>query len=161
MNEELRAQMSIVGSSQSQHTQSRQIASWWTIGASFLRDTKFFFSSYSRRSKEEPLSAHQTQSDEDTSFTQALRKRRRDKRSHLFDTMWAWLRPQAPGVEGQPHVKDLEGTSKSTSHNKHIWLALSTTKAVVGGSASEASPTQLHQLTARWHTLHVIHPPYH
>ena len=47
-NEELQAQMSTVGPSQSWHTQSRQTASRQTIEASFPEGIEFSFGSYSR-----------------------------------------------------------------------------------------------------------------
>ncbi|RVW31668.1 hypothetical protein CK203_092741 [Vitis vinifera] len=52
---------------------------------------------------EEELSlASQMQVDEGTDSTQALMKRRCDRRSRLSNALRARLGPQAPGVEGQP-----------------------------------------------------------
>ena len=96
--------MSIVGLSQSRYTQSRQTTSRRTVEASFLGSTKFSSDSYSRRSKEEPALAHQTQSDEGTNSTQTSRKRRCNRGSHLFEAIRAQLRPQALGVEAQPRM---------------------------------------------------------
>ena len=54
---------------------------------------------------EEELSlASQMQVDEGTDSTQALMKRRCDRRSRLSNALRARLGPQAPGVEGQPCV---------------------------------------------------------
>ena len=44
------------------------------------------------------------QSDEGTSSTRALKKTRRNRRSHLSDVIRARLRPQVLGVEGQPCI---------------------------------------------------------
>ena len=44
------------------------------------------------------------QSDEGTGFIWVSRKRRCDKRSHLFNAMRARLGPPTPGVEGQSRM---------------------------------------------------------
>ena len=105
-NEELRTQMSIVGTSQSWYTQSRQTTSRRTVEAYFLGSTKFSSDSYSRRSEEEPSLAHQTQLDEGTNSTRTSRKRRPNRGSHLFEAIWAQLGPQALGVEVQPRMSN-------------------------------------------------------
>ena len=51
------AQMSIMGPSQSRHTQSRQTASRRTVEAYFFRGTEFSSGSYSRQSKNKPSPA--------------------------------------------------------------------------------------------------------
>ena len=51
-NEELQAQMSASGPSQSRHPQSQQTTSRRIDEAYFLRNTEFSSSSYTRRSKE-------------------------------------------------------------------------------------------------------------
>ena len=56
---------------------------------------------------EEELSpASQMKVDEGTDSTQALMKRRCDRRSCLSNALRARLGPQAPGVEGQPCVSE-------------------------------------------------------
>ncbi|KAL6340264.1 hypothetical protein AAG906_040700 [Vitis piasezkii] len=72
----------------------------------------FSSGSYSRLFKEEPSLAHQTHPDEGTSSTQASRKMRRGRGSHSSNTMQAQLGPQAPGVEGQPHMSETLRTPK-------------------------------------------------
>ena len=59
-NEELWAQMSATGPSQSQHTQSWHMTSRWTIEASYLGSIEFSPGSYSRQSRKESSSDRQT-----------------------------------------------------------------------------------------------------
>ena len=96
--------MSASDPSKSRHPQSQQIASRWTDKAFFLGNIEFSFGSYTTQSEEELSPARQMQLDEGTDSTQTSMKRRRDRMSCLSDTMWALLRPQAPGMEGQPCI---------------------------------------------------------
>ena len=100
-NEELRAQISTVGPSQSPKKTLRR-----TVEASFLKGIEFSSGSYSRQPEEEPSLAHQMQLDEDTSSTRASRKMRSSRGLHLSDAMRTWLGPQALGMEGQPHMSE-------------------------------------------------------
>ena len=127
------------GLSQSKYTQSWQTTLRQTVETSFLRGTKLSSDSYSRRSKEEPLLACQTQSDKGISSTWASRKKRRCRGSHLFKSIRAWLGPQTLGMEVKPCMsKTPKGMSRSASCSNHIWIAPLTTKAATGKSASKA-----------------------
>ena len=57
------------------------------------------------RFEEELSPASQMKVDEGTDSTQALMKRRCDRRSCLSNALRARLGPQAPGVEGHPGVE--------------------------------------------------------
>lgn len=58
-NEEVRAQMSLVGLSKSQQPQTQRTTSRWTNKASFPGNVKFPFGSHTTRFDEEFLPAHQ------------------------------------------------------------------------------------------------------
>ena len=104
-NEELWAQMSVSGTSQSWHPQSQQ-TTWRRIDeASFPENTEFS-SGYMRRYEEEVSLAHQTQLNEGIDSTQTSMNRRWGKRSHLSNAMLARLGPQALSVEGQPCISE-------------------------------------------------------
>ena len=68
-NEELQAQMSVAGPSQSRHTQSQQTTSRQIVETSYPEGTKFSYGSYSRQSKEESSSDRQMQLDEGINST--------------------------------------------------------------------------------------------
>ena len=70
------------------------------------KGTKFSYGSYLRQSREESSPNRQVQSNEGTISTQVSRNMRRDKRSHLSDTIRARLGPQVPSAEGQSRMSE-------------------------------------------------------
>ena len=59
------------------------------------------------------------------------------------------------------YVRNTKGTSRSANPSNYIRMTFSTTKAVVGESIGNLSPTWLYQLTVGWHVFHVFRSPYH
>ena len=91
-NEELCAQMSSAGPSQSRQPRSQQITLKCTNEASFLRNAEFPLA-HMMRSEEEFSPNHEVQLDEIFDSTQVSTKRRCDRRSRLSDAMQVGLGP--------------------------------------------------------------------
>ena len=115
-NEELRAQMSSLGPSQSRQPQSQRTASRRTDEASFPGNAEFPSSSHTTQYEEEFLLARQVQLDEGTDSTRVSTKMRHDRKSRLSDAMRARLEPQVLDIEGKPNMtKTLEARLSSSA----------------------------------------------
>ena len=153
--------MSTVSPSQSRHTQSRKTTSRRTVEASFLGGIEFSSGSYSRQPKEEPSLAYQTD------WTKApapleYQGKRGVAEGYIYLTHVSLIgTPSTMHRGATAYVRDLKGMFRSAKCNSHIQMALSTTKAVVGGNTSNTGPARLYQPTIGWNVLNTIRPPYH
>ena len=154
--------MSTSGFSQSRHPQSQQTASRWTDEAFFPKNTEFTSGSYMAQFEEELSPASQMKVDEGTDSTQALMKRRCDRRSCLSNALRARLGPQAPGVEGQPCVSEtLKAHLGPSSTVVMLEWPFSAAKETTSWGPCDPSSTRLCQSTTGWHALHAIRPSYY